>query len=58
MNGRVYLKQIITTITTMKCFEIETYSDRNPILKESVRAARDRTGFEIKEKNVRINQKE
>lgn len=52
MNGRVYLKQIITTITTMKCFEIETYSDRNPILKESVRAARDRTGFEIKEKNI------
>ena len=52
MAGRFYLKQIITTVTTIKCFETETYSDRNSILKESVGAVRDITGFEIREKNI------
>ena len=32
------------------CFENETYSNRNSILKESVGAARDIAGFEIREK--------
>ena len=52
MDGRVYLKQIIKTVTTIKCFETETYSNRNSILKESVGAARDIAGFEIREKNI------
>ena len=55
MNCRVYLEQIITTVTTVTaikcfCFETETYSNRNSILKESVGAARDIAGFEIREK--------
>ena len=52
MNCRVYLEQIIATVTTIKCFETETYSNRNSILKESVGAAWDITGFEIRGKNI------